>query len=268
MKIRAFTLIELLVAIAIVATLTALAIPITRSAGEAGRRTKEIAGARHLIAAYSLYTADHNGDLMAGWKSEPARHADGTAITYPSNARYPWRLAPYLGHQLKGAALVNGRESLATDPIGNAYAISVTPSMGINAVFVGGHYGGASDVVPTARAFETHGDFVVQRAVQAVSPAQLIVFASARSTETGEEVEGYDIVKSPRLQSARWSAEFDAAETASAFGYVHPRYAGKAVVACLAGNVEMLGEAELKDMRRWSNQAAQAGDPDWTLTRQ
>ena len=40
------------------------------------------------------------------------------------------------------------------------------------------------------------------------------------------------------------------------------RFNGKAVSACLDGHVELLGPEEMQDMRRWSNLAALADDPN------
>lgn len=34
----------------------------------------------------------------------------------------------------------------------------------------------------------------------------------------------------------------------------------------LAGNVELLNETEMRDMRRWSNQAVQDDDPDFKVS--
>jgi hypothetical protein len=53
----------------------------------------------------------------------------------------------------------------------------------------------------------------------------------------------------------------------SAHGFVDFRWSGKAAVACLAGNVEMLDEKSLRDMRRWSIQAQCANDPDFIVGR-
>jgi len=50
------------------------------------------------------------------------------------------------------------------------------------------------------------------------------------------------------------------------FGHVDPRWSNKAVAVNLDGRASLLGEAELKDMRRWANQAAEQDDPNWSLS--
>ena len=50
----------------------------------------------------------------------------------------------------------------------------------------------------------------------------------------------------------------------ASLGFVSLEYGGKAIVAHLDGNVRLLDETELRDMRRWSNQAAMYDDPDFS----
>ena len=56
----AFTLIELLVVIALIATLTAILLPIFTQAWEKARQTTCISNLRQLGAGLALYTADHD----------------------------------------------------------------------------------------------------------------------------------------------------------------------------------------------------------------
>jgi hypothetical protein len=225
----------------------------------------EINGARNLIAAYLSHAADHNGAVMAGYRSDPdATNLNGTPLSYPMNARYPWRLAPDLP-RMEGNMLFNGNES-ALNEDNSDYLASVMPNLGLNAVLVGGHYGSGSPLPPSSRLIEAYGNFHLTRLSQADSPEMLTVFASARS---GKDRPGYFDVRPPRLTGAVWTSEkFSESSPASAHGFVDFRYNDKAVTASLAGNVQLLSENELRDMRRWSNQAAIEGDPDYTIKRQ
>lgn len=260
---------ELLVGVAILGILGALSGLAYSNAVNSAKMTEEILGARQLMTAYHLYPAENNGQLLRGYDENTATAKDHRkkTVTFPASARYLWRLAPYLDYHLEGVTHLGNQRKLAED-MSNTYALSVGTSFGINAVWVGGHYGSGSDLTPTPIMFGAFGAFCVQRMNQAVNPSRLIVFASARSASTGEMNEGYYELKSPNLVAPRWSATYREEGAPNDFGFVHLRHKRKAVVANLDGSVEALNETELKDMTRWSNLAAEAGDPDWTLTRQ
>lgn len=46
-------------------------------------------------------------------------------------------------------------------------------------------------------------------------------------------------------------------------GHVSLEFGERAITAQLDGSVRLLDESELRDMRRWSNQAARQNDPDF-----
>ncbi len=103
---------------------------------------------------------------------------------------------------------------------------------------------------------------------QAVKASTLIVFVSARFKPTvgsAPGAQGNYYVLSPRLSGERWSGSFDQNATSDRFGHVHPCWNKKAVAVNLDGSASLLNEAEPKDMRRWSNQAAEQDDPNWSL---
>jgi len=65
-----------------------------------------------------------------------------------------------------------------------------------------------------------------------------------------------------------WSfARFSTGAPASAHGFVDFRWGGKVVAAMLGGNVDLLDETQLRDMRRWSHQAARANQADFMISR-
>ena len=267
MKRNGFTLVELLVTVAIIAVLGSLATVGYQSVRENARMTREVNAARNLIAGYLLHASDHNGQVLPGYRADPsATNLDGRPLPFPTNARYPWRLTPYIP-KIEGVMLFNGNES-ALDSHNRDYLVSVRPNLGINATLVGGHHGSGSPLPPNDRVIDELGNFHLTRLPQASRPELLIVFASARS-DSQHNPTGYYEVRPPNLLSPVWSSTtFSPDQPASAHGFVDFRWKNRAVAATLAGNVELLDEAEMRDMRRWSIQAADANAPDFRITRQ
>jgi len=260
--IRAFSLIEMLVGMAVVAILAAILLPVLSSMQASAKATRELSGARQAITAWINYAGDSGGEVMPGYKAETdVFNADGEELRFPVSARYVFRLAPYLDYRLHGTLLVNKQEKVTSD-----YAMSVSPSFGVNLTFVGGDFGGGSDLKPNPRNFASYGKFVVTSLAEIHSPAKLIVFASARFDSDGEVVEGYNAVRSPNFRGRRWPSEYDIEKPWYSYGMLHLRHRGRAVCAMADGHVELLSFEQLEDMRRWSNQAAQEDDPNWTLT--
>jgi hypothetical protein len=149
------------------------------------------------------------------------------------------------------------------------YIASVQPSLGLNTTFVGGNYSFHRSEPQVDKDVETYGSFCVTRLGQAVKASTLIVFVSARFKPTAGSAPGAQgnyYVLSPRLSGERWSANFDQNAASDRFGHVDPRWNKKAVAVNLDGSASLLGEAELKDMRRWANQAAEQDDPNWSLS--
>lgn len=257
-----FTLAEMLVAIGIVLGLTSAVMPVASSCMEKGRAASEIAGARRAVAAWRAFAAENNNTILPGYQTDwSAVNAQGRPLSFPANARYVFRLAPYLDFQIKGTLLVNKQMK-----VGDDYEMSMAPSFGINLTFVGGDYGSGSDLYPSEQNFAKYGKFTVTNLNEIHAPSKLLVFASARISDSqGRVEEGYNAVKSPRFLSNRWVGTYNEKRPYYEFGAIHPRFDNRAVCAMADGHVEMLTIDELRDMRRWSNQAAMADDPDWTL---
>ncbi|MGC3989272.1 MAG: hypothetical protein QM796_06270 [Chthoniobacteraceae bacterium] len=253
--------------IALIAVLAGLTMPVISSVRLEGSMAKELSAGRQLMMAMLLYSGDHKGQVLAGYKNDPAFDDQGKPISFPENARYPWRLAPYLNYRAKGILVVNDQEQLMAAQ-NYVYLVSVWPSLGINATFVGGDYGDSSDLPPIPAATQKYGNFCVLQVSDAVAPSKLIVFASARYRVGTQASAGYYELKSPYLTSRRWSAGFPATDPSASFGYLDLRYHGRAVAAMLDGHSELLDATQLQDMRRWSNQAALANNPTWVLSKQ
>jgi prepilin-type N-terminal cleavage/methylation domain-containing protein/prepilin-type processing-associated H-X9-DG protein len=270
--LRGFTLIELLVVIAILGILAALLVPVVDKVRRRAAQTEEIAAARNLTTAYRMHATDHSGRLLPGYRADPAFDERGDPLHAPANARYPWRLAPYLQHAVEGAFLVHRQRGWRTDAAAYdqfVYTVSVFPALGMNVFHVGGDDSGISGqgILPIPAHYKIFGRFCVTSMTDAHNPSSLLVFASARHAVDGNEGPGYFKVEAPHLTGPRWTPRFDPDAPAATSGYVDLRHQGKAVTAMLDGHVESLDDSRIRDMRRWSNQAAEADDPAWTLTR-
>ena len=262
---RGFTLVELLVVIAILAVLAGLLLPALAKAKYKAAQANEISSARQLMIAWHLYAGDNNDSVLPGYRHGlEARDLQGRQVPHPINARYPWRLAPYLSKNFtvmyanENRALLEQFQKME-DPMLGIYAASVFPSLGINSVFVGGD---DIELPPTPAAFAKFGPFCVLKQSEIRRPDHLMIFASARGPFEGRIVNGFYTVKPPFLAARRWAVEWNPADGPEAWGNVHPRFGNRAVTASADGHAEVLNRTELQDMRWWANLADR---PDWTL---
>jgi prepilin-type N-terminal cleavage/methylation domain-containing protein/prepilin-type processing-associated H-X9-DG protein len=257
-RLRAFTLIELLTVIAILGLLAALVVPTLRHARSAAHTAREVAAARFLMQAYLLVPEDRRGELLPGSKNEPAYDEEGRSLGYFS-ARWPHRLAPYLGGRLRDTLFVNAQASYhdhlrATRPGDEAsYTFSLTPSFGLNLYHVGGLYLGSGQL---DRRYAP-----ITRLDQADAPSRQLVFVSAANRAIHPDA-GYFEARPPT--QAGWPAAYHPARADSAQGWVSFRHSGDtAVTAWLDGHVSKENYAALRDMRLWSQAARRADDPAW-----
>lgn len=252
-----FTLLEILAVVAVLGLMTGLALPVLGKARESGQKAAEVSAARALVTAFQTYASDNGGKYLPGYQDPgqdvTLRNDKGGVITDThARSRYAWRIAPYVDYDVPGVLLVN---NAGKAPAGDAmydYKVSVYTTLGMNITFVGGDYSSGARLRPDDRRTQALlGNFCVQNMHQAVKPSSLIVFASARSEMNGRAEAGRYAVDPLFLRSA-------------SKGHVDFRYGGKAVVAYLGGNVEMITEEEALDMRRWANGAAEANNPSWS----
>ena len=261
-KVHGFTLMEVLVTVILIAALVVAGAAGICSARRKAQCVVEMNAARNLMTAYLGHATDHGGRVLPGYQADAgATNIEGRALHYPTNARYPWRLAPSVP-RIEGVMLFNGNEA-ALKAENSDYLVSVHPNLGLNATLVGGHFGTGSPLPPTPRLLETFGKFALTHLSESSAPEKLLVFASARS---GETEPGYFEVRPPNLHKPVWSAAgFATGSRPASHGFIDLRWEGKAVCAMLGGNVELLDETKLRDMRRWSIQAEEANERDFLI---
>ena len=271
-----FTLVELLVVIAILAGILAALLPIISRARVASERAREIAAARTLTGAWSQYAMDSNGTLLPGYKSGlPAYDANRNPIAQQTigvaASRWVWRLAPYIGHDVRGLFVGDHervlRELEITDISNYLYQTSVFPSFGLNSVWLGGdeNFGGYNSAF-----LATFGKFYATRLSEINQPATMVVFGSARGQESapgsGSPIEGvaegYFRIRSPWFDVRTWASAYDAGDPAS-WGNLSARNGGEIVTGFADGHAESRAPESLDDMRLW---APGADAKEWKLT--
>jgi len=256
-----FSLIELLVVIAIIGILGMLLAVSMGSMMKRADQVSEISAAKDLMRGMAMYSNDHRGAILPGYKNDPAYDAEGKEVAHPLNARYPWRLAPYMDYKVEGALLA-GPQRKARGRMAShdafVYHTSLHPSLGMNVGYVGGDYSGGATrgALPIPAHFAKLGAFCVLRENQVVDPTQLMVFGSARGDQGKAKTAGYFKIEPPAAH-----ARFKKNASASSFGFLDLRYDGRAVVAFFDGHVGTLNHEEALDMRHWNNLAGEANDP-------
>jgi prepilin-type N-terminal cleavage/methylation domain-containing protein len=266
-----FTLVELLVVIAIFAILAAVLVPAAGLVRDRARETVERSAARSLLVAWNAYTFDQSGRVMPGYRNGlPAYDAQGNSIAEQTigvaAARYPWRIAPYLGHAMGDLVEPGVGEDLAgleaADDPEYLYRASLYPRFGVNGTFLGGDEGAGGFSPGFESAF---GRFYRTRLSEIARPESLIVFASAAAmggdNANPEPIEGYFRVKPPFFTSAQWQDGSEASDPAL-LGHVSARWNRRAVVGLVSGEVDARPIEALRDMRLWADQA---DSRDWRL---
>ena len=244
----AFTVVELLVCITVVSLLAGLANAGYQRVTSASRQSLEIAAGKSLGIALQLYAQENGGVILPGYldardpRVAETRNEKGLALS-PSHAaqRYTWRLLPYMDYKVRGGVWVNKLASQIpeSEPFRDYY-VSLVPSLGMNMAYVGGD----------TRNIQSPGRCVT-RLNRASSPSTLIAFASAGGYEDPKygNLEGYFEVRPPSGGSSEGPG-------------LSTRYNGKAVAVMLDGHVEALDLEQLKDMRRWCDEAAVQNNPN------
>ncbi len=266
------------VVIAIIALLTAVVLPSIFGVQNRAAQVKELAALRSTMTAWTQYAMDQKGELIPAFYGNPpldtlpAFYQDGKPIptdVYGSQraivCRWPWRLAPYLGHDFSALTMQDGDNSVALaseNDLGKyLYFSSLYPSFGMNGMWVGGdqeRYGFLPVEIKGQR--NPLAKFYVSRLSAIRHPDRLIVFASSRTNQSATATdacrEGYFRVESPNWIGPQWSAYDD--QVAQSCGNVSARWQGAASVGTVNGATELVPIDELRDMRRWADQATDA----------
>lgn len=268
---RGFSLIELLVVLVVITLLLALVCPALGRAKTVARQTRELSTGAQLMRAYMTYSTDFRSFVLPGytpnsWTLNGAvRDETGAAVMGQPARRYPWRFAPYLDYTFAGMyddRNILERYSARPD---YQYVVSLSPSMGINADFVGGN--DDNGLAFNAAGLRQYGRFYIQRIDDAQRASSLIVFASSRGVDPdGGTVNGFHRIDAPSFTAARWSAAKQTDDSRPEdHGNVHARFAGTAVVSMLDGHGDARTIDELRDSRLWADRAT---GPAWQLSPQ
>lgn len=278
----AFSLVELIVVIALVALLLALLMPALGRSKDLARQTRAASGMRQMMIGYTAYQVDFRGKVVWGYTPSSIggvavtiTATDGRTYGLPIADRYPWRLAPYISgiwsilhhHQPATPPLPRSDDTLSEAML-KAYALSITPSFGINSAYVGGHEGPWQGfVVKDGQSVPNVGQHVVFSAAEVRRPSGLLVFSEsqARHAPFSDPQEGMHFVTPPRAKGHRWHAAGDSIQTLMPgvlTGVPLGRYGRAAVTGFFDGHVSALPPATLEDMRLWANHAdAPDADP-------
>ena len=272
---HAFTLVEILAAIAVIGILSGLLVAGVGTARQAAETSAATSSARSLIQAYLMTPLENGGKLAMGYGNAGEtlypRESPPLSPNREEAKRYPWRIAPFLDDGVE--VLYAGRHHVYYEGVASksAYMASLYPSFGINSIFVGGHYDGRKHSPgyapgPRSRDRSTYPhDFWVLRPGDARSPSRLIVFASSIGSSPADypdKVGFYRVLPPDSPLTAAWGSYNP--DIPASLGHVSLEYGGKAIVAHLDGSVGTATEEDLRDMRRWSNQAALFDDPDFS----
>ena len=281
---KAFTLVELLVVIAIIALLSAIVLPSLSGVRNRAAQIKELSALRSTLTAWNQYAMDQKGALIpAYYKGQlPAFYEDGKPIpadVYGSQRevvhRWPWRLAPYLGYDFRALAMQDGDDQVklaSGNDLGKyLYFSSMYPSFGMNGMWVGGD--DSEEMV--FNEFLNNGKpnplfkVYASRIATIKHTERLIVFASSHTKggagATDACREGWWKVTSPNnisISSLKDWKSYDANEPTNC-GFVSARWQGAASVGTANGATELVPIEELRDMRRWADQA---NDAKWRFS--
>ncbi len=275
---RGFTLVELLVVVAVIAVLVSILLPALGHARRSARQVHGMSNLRQVLMGYRYYTDESNGSIMYGYL--PGGDVEGqyflirdpdSGHTFgpPVNQRYPWRLSPYVRNVW--GVLYSHRPPrdvpLSTDETNDAfmkaYYISIEPTFGINAVFVGGYAGlyqgfeplGGGSYAPKRNAHVVFREAEVQRT------AELITFAESKWRGGGIEEgdQGFHWVTPPNCKGERWRVENDRIQivdqTGALIGLPEGRFKNQAITGFFDGHVETRSPSQLRSMRLWANWA-------------
>lgn len=273
---KAFTLVELLVVITIIALLLSILMTALAKARKLGKQIRSSSCARQLLLAYNFYSSDNDDRLLWGYPPQNVNGKDvlindnfsGYTFGYPVSSRYPWHISKYVA-DIWGVVYSHGKvpqrpssSDSYSDALMKAYYLSVSPTFGLNSIYLGGHghpfYKGFIYSDGTAR--PNHGSHVVYKATNVRHSTRQIVFAESTMIDpTSVESEtGYHLASPPHANGELWRTENNKIVKVNShriLGLPRGRYSAKTIIGFFDGHVDTLSAKELDDMTLWANKA-------------
>ncbi|MBC7834002.1 MAG: prepilin-type N-terminal cleavage/methylation domain-containing protein [Phycisphaerales bacterium] len=221
-------------------------------------------------------------------RDDMGQFIEGTTVK-----KWPWRIAPWFNYDLRALiidppllASIRARPRASSpnpqtpvDPAFNSMqgGFANNPSFGLNTTYLGGDYlhGAFQHDPPNSQPVPfggpVLGNFYVRRLADVFRPDTLIVFGSSRGEDAVDYdriVPGFFRIDAPWTVSGTsavsgWSAaandnRYNETRPPADFGHLHPRHLGKVVTVTMDGHAANLTIKELRDMRRWANDAEHA----------
>jgi prepilin-type processing-associated H-X9-DG protein len=150
----------------------------------------------------------------------------------------------------------------AASAFGKAYTLSINPTYGINAVFVGGQNG------PLYQGFglpngdtPNVGKHVVFKATEVRHSTQLIVFADCHAYNAPGVTGGLHYLTPPYANGHNWqvtAGKVERLKTGLIMGVPEGWYSERVMTAFFDGHCEAMLPSQLDDMRLWANNATTA----------
>ena len=273
-----FTLVELLVVIGISALLISILMPAVSNARKSAQQLSSMSGLRQMMLGYAMYCQDNRGAVPFGYSPPTVNGVtitvtdklSGMTFSSPVADRYPWRLLPYVGNiwqiihsHTDLPALPQAGDTYST-AILKAYTLSLNPTYGINAEYVGGQTGSpylgfVDSTGLTAGDIPNVGHHVVFKNSEVHRPSQLIVFADCHTYNVMSLVgSGLHYLTPPHAAGHNWqvkNGKIQLLNSSLIMGVPQGWITSKTVVAFFDGHVEMMLPAQLDDMRLWANWA-------------
>src|SRR6202012_5582076 len=118
-------------------------LPALAAAKRKAHMVEEMSAGRQLMLAVQMYGQDNNDAMFPGYLTDTnAVDNQNQPLFFPENARYPWRIVPYLTGSMQLIYSGENPPLLQQIKSGNrsnyVYSGSLFPSLGINAYFIGG----------------------------------------------------------------------------------------------------------------------------------
>jgi type II secretory pathway pseudopilin PulG len=275
-KRAAFTLVELLMVIGIIALLVGILLPALGKARRSAQEVRSLSNLRQMMIGYTMYYQENRGWVLFGY---PPATVNGGPITVedpvsgqsfgsPVSDRYPWRLLKYVGniweilHSHTEVPPLPAAGDSPSDAFAKAYTLSINPTYGINAVYVGGQNGPLYQGfgLPNGDTPNT-GHHVVFKASEVRHPTQLIVFADSHAYNAPGVSGGLHYLTPPHANGHHWQVEngkIKRLNSSLIMGVPEGWFSQHVMVAFFDGHAQAMLPGELDDMRLWANDANSA----------